>query len=166
MTRAETKKGKQNNGLWGGARLAVVCSFLISIFYCLPAGAQTPEPALSAAEAQPVVESYYKIAPGKTDEWLELYRTHHLPILREMQREGRILSITIYKPFLHQGGPPWDFKVILRFRDFTAFGDRAHEEAIARRLYADWEDHQRSEQRRWTVTDHHWDDIMSEVPAE
>lgn len=120
----------------------------------------------ATASLPPVVESHYKIAPGKTDEWLSLYRAHHLPILQEMQREGRISDITIYKPFLHQGGPPWDFKVILRFRDFEAFGDRPHEEAVAHRLYSDWAAHQRAEQRRWEITDRHWDDIMVEVPAE
>ena len=70
-----------------------------------------------ASEPGPVVESYYKLAPGKADEWLEIYRTHHLPVLRELQREGRILSITLYRPVLHQGGPPWDYKVILIWRD-------------------------------------------------
>jgi len=46
-------------------------------------GAQAP-PATDGIP--PVVESYYKIAPGKTDEWLELYRKEHLPILKEQKR--------------------------------------------------------------------------------
>ena len=70
---------------------------------------------------QPLIESHYKIAPGKTDEWLHRYTTQHLPILKELQREGRILQITILRPALHQGGPEWHFKVILRFRDFAAW---------------------------------------------
>ena len=114
---------------------------------------------------QPLVESHYKIAPGKTDEWLERYNTQHLPILKEMQREGRILSITILRPFLHQGGPEWDFKVILRFRDFETMGDRAHEEAVERRLFPGWDKHKQDEQRRWEITLRHWDDIMTEVPT-
>lgn len=115
---------------------------------------------------QPVVESYYKIAPGKTDEWLELYRAQHLPVLQERQRQEEILDIVIYRPFLHQGGPPWDFKVILRYRDFTALGDRASFDAIERRLYADWNAHRQAERRRWEITDKHWDDIMVAVPGE
>lgn len=114
----------------------------------------------------PVVESYYKIAPGKTAEWLEIYRTQHLPILQERQRDGHILDIVIYRPFLHQGGPPWDFKVILRYRDFAALGDRARFDAIERRLYPDAEAHRQAERRRWEITEKHWDDIMVAVPGE
>ena len=43
-------------------------------------------------QLRPVAESFYKIAPGKTDEWLELYRTQHLPILEERKREEHILE--------------------------------------------------------------------------
>lgn len=120
----------------------------------------------ATAGSEPVVESYYKIAPGKTDEWLELYRKEHLPILKERRRAGDILEIVLYRPFLHQGGPPWDFKVILRYRDFEALGDRAGQAAIERRLYPDWEAHQKAERRRWEITAAHWDDLMTEVPAE
>lgn len=115
---------------------------------------------------QPVVESYYKTAPGKSDEWLELYRTQHLPILKERQKAGEILDIVIYRPFLHQGAPEWDFKVILRYRDFAALGDRAHFDALERRLYPDWAAHQQAERHRWEITARHWDDIMLVVPHE
>jgi len=138
--------------------------FLFSIFVCLPAaGAQTPAP---APPAGPVVASYYKLAPGKADEWLARYRAQHLPILKELQREGRLVSITMYRPLLHQGAPEWDFKVVLVWRDFAAFGDRAHEEAVERRLFADWEAHTKDEQRRWEITARHWDDLMAPLPAE
>lgn len=114
----------------------------------------------------PVVDSYYKLAPGKADEWLELYRTQHLPILRERKSNGEIVDIIIYRPVLHQGEPAWDFKVTLVWRDFAAFGDRAGQEAIERRLYRDWEKHQQAERRRWEITARHWDDLMVEVASE
>ena len=134
--------------------------FLFSLFVCQPARAQAP-PA-----AGPVEASYYKLAPGKADEWLARYRAQHLPILKELQREGRLVSITMYRPVLHQGAPEWDFKVVLVWRDFAAFGDRAHEEAVERRLFSDWEAHKKDEQRRWEITARHWDDLMAALPAE
>ena len=118
----------------------------------------------ATADMRPVVESYYKIAPGKTDEWLEMYRTHHLPVLQELRREGRLVDIIIYRPFLHQGAPPWDFKVILRWRDFAAMGDRTHEEEIEHRLFTAWGPHRDAENHRWELTEKHWDDIMVVVP--
>jgi len=154
MKRTKIEKRNSKLGL-------AVCCLLISIFYFLPLWAQAPTTA-----DRPVVASYYKIAPGKTDEWLARYRAQHLPILKELQREGRILSITLYKPFLHQGGPEWDFQVTLVWRDFAAMGDRAHEAAVERRLFSDWEAHRRDEQRRWEITARHWDDLMTELPSE
>jgi len=120
----------------------------------------------ASADSHPVVEGYYKIAPGKTEEWFQLYRTQHLPVLKQRQRDGHILKIEIYRPFLHQGAPPWDFKVILSYRDFSALGDRAGFEKIEHRLYTDWEAHQRAENHRWEITEKHWDDLMVGVPAE
>jgi hypothetical protein len=32
---------------------------------------------------------------------------------RERRRADDLLDIVIYRPFLHQGAPEWDFKVIL-----------------------------------------------------
>jgi hypothetical protein len=56
--------------------------------------------------------------------------------------------------------------VILTYRDFTVLGDRAHSDAIERRLYPDWDEHRAKEQRRWQITEKHWDDIMVEVAEE
>lgn len=146
-------------GIYGPLLLVAVLGVALGV------GAQAPS-AAAGAELQPVVESFYKIAPGKTDEWLELYRKEHLPVLEGRKREGHILEIRILRPFLHQGGPPWDFKVILTYRDFTALGDRAYFAAIERRLYPEWESHRKAERRRWEVTEKHWDDIMVEVAEE
>ncbi|MCH8947497.1 MAG: hypothetical protein IH789_07680 [Acidobacteria bacterium] len=144
--------------------IRLVLVSLVALWVLAPsAGAEaTPD----EEPLQPLIESHYKIAPGKTDEWLHRYTTQHLPILKELQREGRILQITILRPALHQGGPEWHFKVILRFRDFAALGDSAHEEAVERRLFPDWEQHKEDERRRWEITLRHWDDLMVEVPTD
>ena len=133
----------------------------LALGWCLEA--QAPP---AGADSHPVVESYYKIAPGKGDEWLELYRTQHLPVLKQRQRERQILQITVYRPFLHQGEPAWDFKVILVYRDFAALGNRAEFETIEQRLYTDWSGHQRAERRRWEITEKHWDDFMVSLPTD
>ncbi len=150
---------KKRFGVWG------VLVVIAGLGVALGVGGQAPS-AAAGAELQPVVESFYEIAPGKGGEWLELYRTQHLPILEGRKREGHILEIRILRPFLHQGGPTWDFKVILTYRDFTALGDRAHAEAIERRLYPEWEAHGKAEMRRWEITEKHWDDSLVEVEAE
>ena len=71
--------------------------FALAAVITLACGLEAQAPPASA-DSPPVVESYYKMAPGKADEWLELYRTQHLPVLKQRQREGRILQIVIYRP--------------------------------------------------------------------
>jgi len=143
------------------ARFAVRASVALLLLVTLSGTSRTPPPAPG-----PVVDSYYKLVPGKTDEWLELYRAQHLPILQEQQKKGEIVSIVIYRPVLHQGEPAWDYKVRLVWRDFAAFGDNAGQQAVERSFYPDWEKHQQAERRRWEITARHWDDLMVEVPAE
>lgn len=133
-------------------------TLVISCLLCLAAAlaAQTP--------VQPVVESYYKLAPGKTDEWLALFKKWHLPILQERRKEGKILSITIYQPRLHQGLPAWDYKVVLKYADFASMG--LPDAAIVRKLYPNEEELRKNERRRWEITEKHWDDLMSETPQQ
>jgi hypothetical protein len=129
---------------------------LIACLLCLSAAlsAQTP--------VQPVVESYYKLAPGKTDEWLALFKKWHLPILQERRKEGKIVSITIYQPRLHQGLPAWDYKVVLKYADYAAMG--LPDAAIISKLYPNEEELRRNERRRWEITEKHWDDLATETP--
>ncbi len=142
-----------------GSRIAIL-GFAAAAAFGLSAAAQAPP---AAADRRVVVESYYKIAPGLAEEWLQIFRKEHLPILKQRERDGAILQIVIYRPFLHQGEPAWDFKVILTYRDFAGLGDRMGSEAIERRLYPEWDVHKRTERRRWEITEKHWDDIMVAV---
>jgi hypothetical protein len=144
---------------------SLLVTFVLALVVGLVWSVEAQAPPASS-DARPTVESYYKIAPSRADEWLQLYRTQHLPILKQRRREGHILEIIIYRPFLHQGEPAWDFKVILTYRDFAALGDRTGFEAIERRLYPDWDAHQQAERHRWEITARHWDDLMVAVPPE
>ncbi len=163
------KKGFWVSGMFalprvvGCGALAAALSLAWSIRAPARPGGQAPP---ASADPRVTVEGYYKIAPGKTEEWLELYRTHHLPVLKQRQRDGQILQIVIYRPLLHQGEPAWDFKVLLTYRDFAALGDRTSFDAIDHRLYPDWEAHQRAERHRWEITAKHWDDLMVTTPAD
>lgn len=136
----------------------------LTMFFMLAAALATQATQTAAQVRQPVIENYYKIAPGKDQEWLDLYKKWHLPMLKELQKEGRIISITIFRPQLHQGGPEWNYKVLLRYPSFAVLGDEEHSQAILKRLYPDQEALRANERRRWEITERHWDDLMVEVP--
>ena len=132
--------------------IALACLLCV----CASAWAQTP--------VQPIVESYYKLAPGKAEEWLALFKRWHLPILQERQKQGKIVSITIYQPRLHQGLPAWDYKVVLKYADYAAMG--LPDAEIIRKVFPNEGDLQRNERRRWEITDKHWDDLVTETPQQ
>jgi len=117
-----------------------------------------------AAGARVTIEYYYKLAPGATKEWLALYKKNHNPILKQLMKEGRLLSEKLYERRYHAASPAWDYKITMVWRDWAAL-EEAHqrEPEIIRSLYPNKEDHDREEKRRWEITVEHWDDVLNEV---
>jgi hypothetical protein len=126
-----------------------------------------------APKGTPVtIEYYYKIAPGGmvpggTSEWLSLYLKNHHPILKQLKKEGLILSEKLYERRFHAESPAWDYKVVMVWRDWSALQETStREPEIVRALYPDKAAHDREEKRRWELTEKHWDDVLREVPLE
>jgi hypothetical protein len=119
-----------------------------------------------------VIEYYYKIAPGGMmpggpSEWLTLYLKNHHPILRQLAKEGLILSEKVYERRFHAESPAWDYKVVMVWRDWSALEESSKREPeIIRSLYPDKAAHDREEKRRWELTVAHWDDVLKEVAVE
>ena len=130
-------------------------------------GAQAPAP--SVVSQQVTVEYYYRIRWGSAPEFKRLYERNHAPILREMQRQGFIISMKVEEPFTHlSGGARWDLRVTITFRDAaSAVGiggpfDQASEAASAR-LYPNREAFEAEEARRFALLEEHWDVIVTTV---
>jgi hypothetical protein len=127
---------------------------------------------LTARGAEPsgggpvTVEYYYKIVPGGMtpdgpSEWLSLYLKNHHPILRQLKKEGLIVSERLYERRFHAESPAWDYKVVMVWRDWAALQEASQREsAIIRSLYPDKAAHDREERRRWELTEKHWDDVL------
>jgi hypothetical protein len=130
--------------------------------------AVAPSLAADQPTAAPVtVEYYYKLAPGAAQEWLNLYKKNHNPILQQLRKEGMIVSERLFERRFHAASPAWDYKVVMVWRDWSALEQaRQREPEIIRALYPNKEDHDRQERRRWEITEQHWDDVLSEVPLD
>lgn len=60
-----------------------------------------------ASSAKPmVVLGYYKVRPNRLDEWIELFKKWHLPVLEDMKRNGEILDAKFYTAGHRRD---WDF---------------------------------------------------------
>jgi len=56
-----------------------------------------------AGEGKPVVHvDFYRLPPGRQDEWLALYRKVHLQVMQWEKEQGQVISETIYTHAAHQ----------------------------------------------------------------
>jgi hypothetical protein len=110
---------------------------------------------------------FYRTRWGAHDEFVELFRKNHWPILREQISTGRHLAVEMWTPRFHgDGRADWDILVSITYRDWVAIEEHSDAE-IARRLYPDQATFKREEQRRFELLEAHWDVPLSprELPA-
>ena len=126
------------------------------------------QPTAATAQLPVTVEYYYRIKWGSSIEFKRLYEKNHAPLLREMQKSGFIRSMRVDEPFTHlAGGPRWDLRVTIVFRDAAAaISDPEWERqwgAAQKRLYPDEKAFNAEEDRRFALLEEHWDVIVNEV---
>jgi hypothetical protein len=149
----------------GIARAVSITLLLLVIGFAFSSQA----PAQTKSQEEPyVVEYYYKAKWGYADEFLQLFKKNHLPILKKQVESGRIASVKIEKPRYHSTEDGrWDFRVTIAFKNAAAFHDpnaSANEEALIKQLYPDQATFKREEQRRFEVLIAHWDVPIVSVP--
>ena len=104
--------------------------------------------------------SYYKIRPGHYDEWMALFKEWHLPVV-EYDVEAK--SLADYKFFAASGhalDPDFDFAGMYVFYGTAQSydGERLSRPALIEELFGDrMEEYIAGEQRRWELTEKHWD---------
>ncbi len=124
-----------------------------------PARTQTPSSAKEQVkELTYEVEYYYKVQWGHAEEWVALYKKNHLPVLKALKDQGRIIEIEMVRPRYHatEDGR-WDFRVLITWKNFAASSDSGGEQALVRKLFPDQETFKREEQRRFEILLAHWD---------
>jgi len=110
------------------------------------------------------VEYYYKARWGHADEFLELYRKNHLPVMEKEIEMGRILSLTIDRPRFHSTEDSrWDFRVTIVWKNITVTDDGFSEEEISRKLFPDRKKFNEEERKRFEILKAHWDVPVVEV---
>ena len=124
--------------------------------------------AQAAAAPKPVViESYYRVKWGNSDEFKRLYERNEMALLRDMQRQGFILDLRFEEPYTHMAGSPrWDYRARITYRDGIAAVeaggsyDKAFEAARAR-LLPDKAKFDAEQSRRMSLLEEHWDVVVT-----
>jgi len=132
-----------------------------SLFF-QPAMAQPPKNDTSFT-----VENYYKIKWGFADEFINLWKVNHYPLLKKAIEKGDIISVTAEKPRLHSGEDTrWDFKVTLVFKNSGTAFDENLTEPYKKLLYTNPDKLKKDEQHRFELLLAHWDVMVEKVALE
>lgn len=114
------------------------------------------------------IEYYYTAKWGYAEEFVELFKKNHLPVLLKQVESGRFLSVTCTRPRYHttEDGR-WDFRVTIVFKNVLAAHESpAGEAAIKRALFPDQATFRREEQRRFEILLAHWDLPIVDDPVD
>jgi len=111
-----------------------------------------------------VMEYYYKLHWGHQEEFLELFKKNHYPVLRKEIAQGRILSVKMDTPAFHMPEQErWDYRVTIVFKNAQAAYTPADEHALQLELFPDQATFRREEQRRFEILEAHWDLALSPI---
>ena len=147
---------KKKNALYS---VSLIIAF-VSLFQ--PAMAQ---PAKS--ETTFTIENYYKTKWGFADEFINLWKANHYPLLKKAIEKGDIISVTAEKPKLHSGEDTrWDFKVTIVFKNSEKAFDDNLTEPYKKLLYPDLDKLKKDEQHRFELLLSHWDVMVEKVAVE
>lgn len=120
-----------------------------------PAWAQAPA-AQTAGGHTTTTWYFYKVKWGHQDEFVDLFKRNHYPILKASVADGRFVSVKTYVPRYHgDGRADWTFAVEIVAKDDAPSG--ASEDEIIKKLYPDQATYQKEEQRRFEILEAHWD---------
>jgi hypothetical protein len=149
----------------GACVLGLAISALVASGDVKAATPMTQAPAAqSPATPERTVWYFYKVKWGYQDEFLDLFKRNHLPVLNAQKEAGRMTAVRTFVPTYHgDGRADWTFAVAITFRDTAAMMGPSGEDAIVGRLYPDQATFKKQEQRRFEIVEAHWDVPINEV---
>lgn len=110
------------------------------------------------------IENYYKVKWGYADEFINLWKVNHYPLLKKAMEKGDIVSVTAEKPLLHSGEDTrWDFKVTILFKDEKTGLDQGLTDQYKKQLFPDLEKLKTDEQHRFGLLIAHWDIMIEKI---
>jgi len=105
-----------------------------------------------------VVEYYYKAKWGYADEFLQLFKKNHYPLLKKQVEMGRMLKVWMDQPRYHTNEDGrWDYRVTIVFKNSAAANEPFDEDSLKKQLWPDQAVYAKEEQRRFEILLGHWD---------
>jgi hypothetical protein len=119
-------------------------------------GQQTAaSPTVSAVEKPYLVEWVYKVKWGYADEFWQLFKKYQIATLNREKELGYVTSYTVYRPGLHAGEDSrWEYRIVITYKNISSSG---HGSEVEKQLFPDQAAMKREENRRWELTEAHYD---------
>ena len=110
------------------------------------------------------IENYYKVKWGFADEFINLWKVNHYPLLKKAIDKGDIISVEAEKPKLHSGEDTrFDFKVTIVFKNEKLAFDPNLTKQYQKQIYPDLEKLKKDEQHRFELLIAHWDVMIEKI---
>jgi hypothetical protein len=102
-----------------------------------------------------IVEWIYKVKLGHEAEFWQIFKKYQIATLDKEKEEGGVLKYEVFRPGQHTSGDHrWSYRIVIYYKDQSAPGRAS---AIERTLFPDQAAMNREEERRWDLTEDHWD---------
>jgi len=112
-------------------------------------------PTVSATEKPYLVEWVYKVKWGYADEFWQLFKKYQIATLNREKELGYVTSYTVYRPGYHTGEDSrWEFRIVIAYKNISSSG---HGSEVEKQLLPDQATMKREENRRWELTEAHYD---------
>jgi len=110
------------------------------------------------------IENYYKVKWGYAEEFINLWKVNHYPLLKKAIEKGDIITVNAEKPRLHSGEDTrWDFKVTLVFKNVQAAFDPDLTTPYKKLIYPNLDKLEKDEQHRFELLLAHWDVMVENI---
>jgi hypothetical protein len=137
---------------------AIAAIALVSILAGVPSahGRQTSASSISSSSEKPyLVEWVYKVKWGYAEEFWQLFKKYQIATLNREKELGYVTSYTVYRPGLHTGEDSrWEYRIVITYKNISSSG---HGSEVEKQLFPDQAAMKREENRRWELTEAHYD---------
>jgi len=117
--------------------------------------AQSAPTPTAASEKPYLVEWVYRVKYGYKDEWWAIFQKYQIAILDKEKELGYVTDYTVFGPGLHTSEESrWDYRIEIAYKNQ---GTAGHGGEVGKKLFPDQQAVKKDENRRWELTENHWD---------
>jgi hypothetical protein len=117
--------------------------------------ARAQQAASSSVEKSYMVEWVYKVKWGGVDEFWQIFKKYQIATLNREEELGYVTSYAVYRPGHHMGEDSrWEFRIVITYKNISS---SVHGSEVEKQLFPDQATMKREENRRWELTEAHYD---------